>query len=142
MLSILLTSVQFVCLGIILYINQWVSPLAFLALIQVLGLLLGGWAILAMSRSKLNVTPVPRKGSVLITDGPYRLIRHPMYTSLFLIFYPILYTSHSTANLVLFSVFTVNMILKLNYEEKLLLQRFEGYREMTVKTWRLIPWIY
>ncbi len=142
MLSILLTSVQFFCLGIILYFNQWVSPKPLLAMIQVSGLLLGAWAILVMSRSKLNVTPVPRKGSVLISNGPYRLIRHPMYTSLFLIFYPILYTSHSTTNLALFAVFTVNMILKLNYEEKLLHQRFEGYRELAGKTWRLIPWVY
>ena len=142
MLSILLTSIQFICLGFILYTNPWISPKPLLVVIQALGLLLGAWAIAAMSRSKLNVTPVPRNGSVLISHGPYRLIRHPMYTSLFLIFYPILITDHSTANLVVFAILTVNMVLKLNYEEKLLHQRFEGYREMAGRTWRLIPWVY
>lgn len=140
--SILLTSIQFLCIGWILYFNSWLAEPGVLVLIQVAGVLLGSWAIVVMSSSKLNVTPIPRKGAVLVTAGPYRLIRHPMYTSLLLAFYPILYQNHDLANSLVFGLLLINMLLKLNYEEKLLRERFPEYKRMESKTWRLIPWIY
>lgn len=142
MKSFLLTAVQFICLGYILFANSWLSGQPVLAGVQVSGILLGIWAIVVMSRSKLNVTPDPRKGAILIQNGPYRLIRHPMYTSLMLALFPILYTNHGIVNLMVFTVLFVNLLLKLNYEERLLLARFESYRQMVSTTWRLIPWVY
>jgi len=142
MKSLLLTAVQFICLGYILLTNSWISAQPVLAGVQVAGVLLGVWAILVMSRSKLNITPDPRKGAILIQTGPYSLIRHPMYTSLMLALFPILYTDHGIANLIVFGVLFINLLLKLKYEERLLLARFESYRQMVSTTWRLIPWIY
>jgi len=142
MKAILLTVIQFTSLGILVYLNDWPAGLPLLAAVQFVGLLLGLWAIYAMSKSKLNITPVPRKGAVLIHSGPYRLIRHPMYTSLMLMVFPVLYDNHGITNLLVTTILFVNLLLKLAYEEQLLRDRFEGYDAMTGRTWRLIPWIW
>ena len=142
MKSIILTSVQFSCLAWILYSNPWIADHTVWIIIQIVGLAVGLWAIFEMSRSKLNVTPVPRKGAILITSGPYRMIRHPMYTGLILTFFPILSRDHGLLNLIVFSILLLNMLLKLSYEEQLLRERFPEYNKMTDSTWKLIPFIY
>ena len=142
MRSVLLTSVQFICMGILLYGNSLFADQPVLAGLQAAGLLLGTWAILVMSRSRLNVTPVPLKGAVLITSGPYKLIRHPMYTAVLLVFLPLVLSHPHTMNIIVFTILAVNLYFKLNYEEKLLLDRFEGYGELMRRTWRLLPYIY
>ena len=142
MRSVLLTSVQFICMGILLYGNSLFADQPVLAGLQAAGLLLGTWAILVMSRSRLNVTPVPLKGAVLITSGPYKLIRHPMYTAVLLVFLPLVLSHPNTMNIIVFTILAVNLYFKLNYEEMLLLERFEGYDELMRRTWRLLPYIY
>ena len=52
------------------------------------GLALALWAFISMRRSNFSVMPEPVSGGELVERGPYRLIRHPMYTCL-------LYTSPS-----------------------------------------------
>lgn len=142
MKSILLTSVQFLCIGWILYTNPWLSDHWILKMLQFGGLALGIWAIIVMSKSKLNITPVPRDGAFLITSGPYRLLRHPMYTSVILILFPILYGNYGVSNILVFSILLLNLLLKLRYEENLLKKKFPDYAHMKSSTWRLIPWIY
>jgi protein-S-isoprenylcysteine O-methyltransferase Ste14 len=122
--------------------NPWIAAPSALVALQVVGLLLGSWAILVMSRSRLNITPVPLRGAVLVTAGPYRVIRHPMYTSLILAFFPIVYSRPDMVNIVIFTLLVVNLLFKLNYEEKLLREQFEGYECKMEGTWRLFPWIY
>lgn len=142
MKSILLTSIQFLCIGWILYFNDWLVAGAVLMVVQLMGLVLGGWAIFVMSRSKLNVTPVPRKGASLVTSGPYSLIRHPMYTAVILALFPILVNDASLSNSIVFGMLLINLLLKLHYEEKLLQEVFPKYSALKSRTWRLIPWIY
>lgn len=48
------------------------------------GALLGLWAIGVNRPGNFNVRPVPRPGATLVTTGPYRFVRHPMYSSLLL----------------------------------------------------------
>ena len=142
MKSILLTSVQFICIGWILYTNSWIDDHWVITLIQTIGLVLGVWAIAVMSKSKLNITPVPRKGASLVISGPYKILRHPMYTAVILTLFPILFTNYEIINLVVFGILFINLILKLNYEEILLREEFPAYEQMATNTWRLVPWIY
>jgi len=142
MKSLILTSIQYLCLAWILYTNPWLTAHSILVVIQVAGLVLGIWSIVEMSKSKLNITPVPREGAILIASGPYKLIRHPMYMALILSLFPMLAMDHGIVNLLVFGVFLCNMIFKLSYEEQLLHNRFPEYGEMAFRSWRLIPWIY
>lgn len=43
--------------------------------------LLGVWSLTANRPGNFNVRPTPKPGAVLVRSGPYRWIRHPMYSS-------------------------------------------------------------
>ena len=45
------------------------------------GSALGGWALAANRPGNFNIRPTPRAGGRLVQAGPYRWIRHPMYTA-------------------------------------------------------------
>lgn len=85
MLSTLLVGAQFVLLGALAalaLIADWglASVLAALA-----GTALGIWTLRANPPGNFNVRPQPRAGARLITHGPYRWVRHPMYSAVLLV---------------------------------------------------------
>lgn len=45
---------------------------------------LGGWTPLHNRLGNFNIHPQPKAGGVLVTRGPYRWMRHPMYTTVLL----------------------------------------------------------
>jgi protein-S-isoprenylcysteine O-methyltransferase Ste14 len=38
-----------------------------------------GWAVAVNPPGNIHIRPVPKAGARLVTSGPYRLVRHPMY---------------------------------------------------------------
>jgi len=80
----------------------------------------------------------------VIETGPYKIIRHPMYTGgmIFLLFTPLALGSYWS--LIPFSVGTiVPIILRIINEEKLLNANLPGYAAYCQKTkYRLIPFIW
>ena len=79
----------------------------------------------------------------VITTGPYKIIRHPMYFSVI-----ILYISHCLALRSLFAlipcgVIIITIILRTIREDKMLHEQLEGYKEYAQKTrYKLIPGIW
>src|SRR2546422_11776308 len=57
------------------------SPSAWVIAIQVVALLLGVWARVTFGRRSYHVAANPTEGC-LVTWGPYRYIRHPIYTAI------------------------------------------------------------
>ncbi len=137
--AVILTVVQYSTLFIMLSMNRLISSIPVLMLVQFSGLFIAIWAVLEMAKSKLNISPVPRKGSVLIQTGPYKIIRHPMYLSLLLLFPPVIVSNLSVFNVTVFAVFLINLFLKMLYEESLLKDYFKDYKDYSKNTWRLIP---
>jgi len=45
------------------------------------GALIGLWALSCNRPGNFNIRPTPREGAQLVQQGPYRWIRHPMYTA-------------------------------------------------------------
>ena len=140
--SSILTFIQYITMAYLLLTFSVFTGNTISLGIQLLGIILGIWAILVMSKSKLNITPVPRNGSSLINIGPYRFIRHPMYLALLLFLTPVVFYHTTNLGILVFGIFLVNLVLKLSYEEQLLLQSFKRYEDYQQHTWRLIPWIY
>ena len=62
-------------------LQPW-TPQAWLVIAA--GTALGAWALSANRPGNFNVHPAPRAGGRLVSDGPYRWIRHPMYSALLL----------------------------------------------------------
>jgi protein-S-isoprenylcysteine O-methyltransferase Ste14 len=142
MASYLLVAIQFICLGVIVLSRPAVSPGVLEALLVGLGLLLGLWALLTMRLSRLSVLPEVRADAQLITAGPYRLIRHPMYSSLLLVALGLTLAAPLPWRWLPMLILLVNMVLKLRYEEQLLARHFSTYAAYRRQTWRLVPWIY
>ncbi len=50
-----------------------------------IGIALGLWALTANRPGNFNIRPEPRAGGHLVTDGPYRFVRHPMYLAVLIV---------------------------------------------------------
>lgn len=140
--SIILTIGQYSTLIYLLVFSKWISPNIYLSIIQFIGFFIAAWAILEMNKSKINIAPTPRKNSILITSGPYKFIRHPMYLSLLLSLTPIMISYYNKINIVIFAIFVINLFLKMFFEEGLLKIFFSDYKEYMKKSWRLVPFIF
>jgi protein-S-isoprenylcysteine O-methyltransferase Ste14 len=139
--SWLLVIIQFACLlgmvltGPIFARGVWL-------IVQVAGAVIGVWALAIMRLSRLNVLPDVRDDAELVRSGPYRYIRHPMYTSLLMMTGAMVASLFSVIRLVIWAVLLVNLLVKLSHEEKLLAARFAEYEHYRQSTKRLIPGVY
>lgn len=140
--SVLLVFFQFLCLGFLLMTGPPFVLTASVIIPQVLGLALFFWAVASINTSTLNVFPVVRKNAKFVHRGPYRMIRHPMYVSLFLYFVPLCIVHFSWCRLAAILVLLIDLVIKIEYEEKLLTAKFPDYSQYRKTTYRLIPYIY
>jgi protein-S-isoprenylcysteine O-methyltransferase Ste14 len=100
--------------------------------------------IVTLSNFKQMVTPnpVPRDSAVLITNGIYKYIRHPMYLSALsgLIGLALFYCSYYALILCAAGIFFIT--IKIKYEETFLTAKFPQYKEYSLKSKKLLPFIY
>jgi protein-S-isoprenylcysteine O-methyltransferase Ste14 len=134
--------IQFACLGSFVITGPIFPENIILLIVELLGIALGVWAVITMGLGRFNITPDPLESSRLVTQGPYSLIRHPMYLALLLVTAPLVTTGLSLVRAVLWVILLVDLLLKLNYEEGLLSAQINGYSEYSQKSYRLIPFIY
>ena len=109
--------------------------------LELLGVALGLWALVTMTIRNLTILPDIRAGSRLVTHGPYRYIRHPMYSALGLVTLALLFDAFSLERLIIWVILVGDLWVKLNYEEQLLLRHFGEYKDYHQHTKRLIPFI-
>ena len=110
-----------------------------LALVSVLGL----WWVFHTIGSNVTETVLTKDSQVLVTSGPYRWIRHPLYTgallfmfSLSMVFEDWVIFFFSLAGLLAFR------LLVIPAEEEQLLEAFgEDYECYQSRTGSLLPWI-
>jgi len=103
----------------------------------------GGIATLCYNRiGNFNINPLPKQGGRLITTGPYRYIRHPMYLSLVVVMLGMaLYNAH-WLNFAGLALVTAAVSGKAVLEERLLLARFPDYADYRRRTRRIIPGVF
>lgn len=134
--------VQFSCLAGIAITGPLISVNGPLCAIEVLGFGLGLWAIVAMRPGNFNIIPEVVPGGHLEVQGPYRYIRHPMYAAVLLVSLPLVIDSFTFVRLVIWVILCVDLILKLRYEEALLVRQFPNYAPYQMRTKRLVPGIW
>ena len=139
--SYLFVGVQFVCLGLILTTGPWLAKTPGFLFLELFGGFLGVWAIWTMKLRNLSALPDIKSHSPLQTGGPYRWIRHPMYTALLLLMLALVCEEFSYWRGLMWVLLLVDLFLKLRYEEVLLAKNFPEYAEYQQHTHKLIPWI-
>lgn len=141
-LSHMLVFLQFVLLGALVLGTPpaWPSPVS--AALIVAGIALGVWAVRTMRLSRLRILPEPGEGAELVTAGPYRWIRHPMYTASLLAAAGLVVASPTPVRLAMAMTVTVVLVIKLMREERLLLARFPDYGAYQRRTRRLLPFVW
>ena len=133
--------------GRVLYLVGFVSPISGNVPLIVLavalcffGIALAIWARLHLGR---NWSPAPalKEEHELVTSGPYRLIRHPIYTGIILAMLGSALAS--PAWLVVLVIFTVMFVWRVHVEEKLMMQQFpDTYPQYKKRTWALVPYVW
>jgi len=108
--------------------------------IALLGFGLLQWAQVTLANSWSD-TPRMMKEQALITNGPYRAIRHPIYTAFILILGSTLFISSNwLIGLCWLGMTTLEVISRIGFEESLMVEFFgDQYREYMKKTGRLLP---
>lgn len=108
----------------------------------VLGGLLALWALSSNRPGNFNIRPTPRAGGALVEQGPYRWIRHPMYTSVIAVGVACAWASgHWLAWLALCALAAV-LVVKAVFEERWMVQAHPGYAVYRQRTRRFLPWLF
>ncbi len=136
-----LVSIQFICIGLILVSGGPFAQSLPLLIMEIAGILLGLWAIIVMGWRNVNVSPLIKRDARLVTKGPYASIRHPMYSAVLLTLWPLIIDRHSLFRLSVGLILTVDLLMKIRYEEGLLKKRFPEYEAYMKVTKRLIPFV-
>ena len=120
-------------------VPAWLSLAAdFLSLA---GILLVFWTI-AVNRFAARTIRV-EEGQQVISSGPYRLIRHPMYAGFSLSQIAMLVGMAPHSDLPLYLLLIAVYIVRLLNEEKVLARDLPGYTEYCRRTrWRLVPFVW
>ena len=85
-----------------------------------------------------------RKDHKLITEGPYKYVRHPMYTCIWLAVAGFgLISSNWVVGIVAPVTWGILYFIRLPDEEKMMIEEFgDQYKEYMRRTKRIIPWVY
>ena len=141
-LSKLLVSIQFLCLAYLVFFTDSMGQGVFL-IIQILGFSLALWSVFVMGIGRFNIQPEVKTTAKLVTKGPYRMIRNPMYSGLILFFGVGIIQSLEIINTAVFILLIIVLLSKIFLEEKYLSSKFgKSYQEYKNKSYRLFPYIY
>jgi protein-S-isoprenylcysteine O-methyltransferase Ste14 len=139
--SFFLVLLQFTFIIFIFITGRIIPDNIFLQIIFVLSFIPGLFAILVM-KFNFNIAPDFKPGAIFINKGPYKFIRHPMYTTVLLSILCLVINYFSVLRLSIFIFLSITLIMKITFEEKILSDKFDSYREYKIKTKKLIPYIY
>jgi protein-S-isoprenylcysteine O-methyltransferase Ste14 len=117
------------------------SPMALVIAGQGLAVGLMIWARLTFGRRSFHATATPTEGG-LVTTGPYRFIRHPIYSSVCLFAWASCAGHFSALSVGLASVVSLGAAIRIAAEEALLRARYPAYAAYAGRTKRLVPFVF
>ena len=114
------------------------APAAAWALAAI-GSVLGLWALSCNRPGNFNIRPTPRAGGQLVQHGPYRWIRHPMYTAVIACGLACAWAGASRWGWAAAAALAAVLAIKASLEERWMLVEHPGYAMYRARTWRFLP---
>ncbi len=108
--------------------------------VQVLALLLMVWARLTLGLRSFQPAASPTAGD-LVTNGPYRFVRHPIYAAIFYFLIAGLTTHPGATNALITLLAFAGLAARMISEERLLIAKYPGYTSYAACTKRVIPYL-
>jgi protein-S-isoprenylcysteine O-methyltransferase Ste14 len=123
------------------HVPPWVQAIG--ELILLLSLWIGFWTLRENSFAATVVKLQEERGQTVITTGPYRLVRHPLYAGALLYIAGTSLLLGSWWGLVAVPVLAILLALRIGIEEKALRAGLAGYDDYAQQVpYRLIPYVW
>ena len=111
-------------------------------ILAVLGLAGALWARITIGRNWSGYVTY-KKNHELVTDGPYRYIRHPIYTSVLLMMLGTFLYYGTYFILAMFIMMMITFLLRTKREEKIMIRLFgKKYENYMKKSKSMIPYVW
>ena len=121
-------------------IKSLLSPSPLVILPQVGAIALMVWARITFGRRSFHAAANPTEGG-LVTTGPYRFIRHPIYTAVCLFITAGVAAHLAPSAVLLGGLVWASAIGRMLCEERLLCSKYPEYRQYAARTARMIPFV-
>lgn len=108
--------------------------------LQAVAILLMIWARVTFGMRSFHYAANPTAGG-LVTTGPYRYMRHPIYAAALLFVWTGVAANASPLGVALGLAATAMLALRIVFEERLVRQRYPEYDDYARRTKRVIPFI-
>ena len=106
--------------------------------ISVVAFTLAVYGLLYLKRS-LSIIPEARR---LVTTGPYRMVRHPLYAAEILAACAFVMVNPGALAVADLAPFIAIQLVRSRFEERLLTKAYPHYQDYALRTRRLIPFIW
>src|SRR3954468_19343196 len=127
-------------LGLLAMRNLFSSSPVVIAL-QVLAFLVFLWARITFGRRSYHVVADPTEGG-LVTGGPYRYIRHPIYAAMCLFTLAGVAGHWSWSSGLIGALVLASAVTRTICEENLVAARYPEYARYVETTWRMFAYVY
>jgi protein-S-isoprenylcysteine O-methyltransferase Ste14 len=126
---------------------EWSEVPGWLQFLGALGLVLSLYVVFLTFRENAYLAPVVKlqeeRGQSVVSTGPYRYVRHPMYSSMFLFFPATTLLLGSWWGLLLCLVLLGLLVWRTALEDRMLKNELAGYEEYAQSVrYRLIPRVW
>ena len=108
---------------------------------QVAAFALMVWARVTFGRRSFHAVADPTEGG-LVTTSPYRFVRYPIYTAVFLFVFAGALAHFSLLAAGLALLVLLGAIARMLCEERLLVQRYPEYAHYAARTKRMLPLVF
>ncbi|MGB2867351.1 MAG: isoprenylcysteine carboxylmethyltransferase family protein [Bacteroidota bacterium] len=109
--------------------------------VQIAAAILMLWARLTFGGRSFHASADPTEGG-LVTSGPYRYLRHPIYASIMYFLWAAALSHFSVLNTLLAVAATSGLLLRMYAEERLVVERYPEYSSYAARTKRIVPFVF
>lgn len=109
--------------------------------LQLLAIALMVSARVTFGRRSFHASANPTAGG-LVTTGPYRIIRHPIYTAACLFGWASIVVHWSLVSVALGILLLLGALMRMMCEEQLVKQKYPEYVEYAKVTKRMVPYLF